>query len=154
MKYKKKLIQKIKDQYGVSELFFFKGYKRIRVVMKGRSIGACTSAVAAMNTKWSNVPIVICSFNRNPKKVYKNREDVVVIGRYTHCELEVVLRSLQMQSDPQFDRAELLRTLKFNSKAFFSYSHERIVLFEQWNTEFEDLHSLKQAYLIAYLAGI
>jgi len=126
MKYKKKLIQDIKDKYGVSDLFFYRGYKL-----------ECFGPTLEDQGNYLNIPITICSIMRSCKKVYRKRKDIVVVGRYTHVELEYILRFLLTQSKPNFTSL-----------------CSRIILFEQCDAEFEDLYSLKQAYLISRLAGI
>lgn len=135
MKYKKKLIQRLKDKYGVSNLFFFKGAKRL--------VKKDWSPLIMDYDRYITIPIVVCSLKRNPKKVYKNRPDISVYGRYKHDELQHVLQSLQAQSRGDY------YALKPKQLAYV-----KSVLFEPWDAEFKDLYDLKQAYLMAYLAEI
>jgi len=134
MKYKNKQIQSIKRKYGVESLYFFKGY------------GYHESKSGAISSTW---PVIICSFKRNPKKVYKNHKNITVQARLTHAELDWVLS--------KFAKPHAYSPWGYHStanNAQFSHIAVKSILFEPTNTEFEDLQSLKITYLITYLAGI
>lgn len=131
MKYKNKYIKGIKSRYGVENLYFFKGYER--------HVSIC----GTMSSSW---PIIICSFKCNPKKVYKNHSNINIEARLTHAELEYILAKLAKPLAHPNWRA--------HNKAPFSHIGVNFILFEQLNTKFESIESLKIAYLISYLAVI
>lgn len=79
MKYKHKLIQHIKEKYGVSELFFFKAWRK--------------------NANNNRQNIVICSLDEDVYKEYRNYEsELYIICKMRHDELETLLSTLAANS--------------------------------------------------------
>ena len=129
MKYKKKDIDRVKRRWGLENVNFFRGY---RVIERPGERAPITD------------PIVICSFARNPKVVYRNRDDVRATARFTAKELEYMLERF---ADPYsiYDFKKVPRP---------NYIPVKPILFEPMDLEVETMNELKMAYLIHYLAEI
>jgi len=132
MKYKNRLIQQVKSNYGLDDLHFFQGHKHIIDPADPR--------------RTVSISIIVASFKRISKKVYKNRKDIVVGPRLTHAELEWVLK--------KFANPTSYPPWNWKKSPQFGSMGAKTILFEPTNTEVEDLLSLKITYLITYLAGI
>ncbi len=131
MKYKRKQIRKIKERFNIERLHFFKGYVGV-VRLKTRSIGVTIMAHPFHK-------IIICSLERNPKKVYRNHPYRHATRRMTHQELGEFLEGIKNG----------WYLTKWGTKSLVPS-----IWFEQTDTEHNDLESLKKAYLIHYLSGI
>ena len=124
MKHKHRIIQKIKEQYGVPYLHFFRGYKE--------------AGLSAYNGTLSQV---VCSTDPHIDKKYrKQNKDLYITARLTHSELEGVLEELAFNA----------RSIKQKLKPLAYCT----VLFEPYGLEIFDLDSLKESYLLVLLAGI
>lgn len=135
-KYKKALIHKVKQKYGVAHLFFYRGARHTTYIdHEGRS-------------RQGFLPITICSVEGKIKRVYKNNPSVRIHSRFTHAELEYLLG--QLMSTHKYNKNINLKTP--NNMCHPTYA--RKVLFEQLDSEFEDIYAIRQASLIAYLSGI
>lgn len=125
MKYKHKLIQQIKNKYGVPHLFFFKGTKRSEVRHNNDQI-------------WFS-GYTICSLDPYLDKKCKESEDLQIESQLTHHELEDVLKVLAENS-------------RYDQRGWPTI--HKPVLLEPYGIEVNDLISLKSAYLLTYLSGI
>ena len=127
MKYKRNQIRKIKQRYNIERLHFFKGYRKRPGNLNSDLFPPFTDQ------------IIICSLNRNYKKVYRNHPHMRATGRLTHQELGEVFEGLI--------HGHFINKWGGKTKAL-------AVWLEPTNTEHHDLESLKKAYLIHYLSGI
>jgi len=82
VKYKRNIIQQIKNKYGVEHLHFFRGSRKTEIYD---------------SHMW--VPgYIICSLDPDLPKKYKENEEMHVDARLTHHELEAVLKALAENS--------------------------------------------------------
>lgn len=73
--------------------------------------------------------VLVCSSKKKMRLVYKDSSNINICGRVTHKELVEILSDIENNSDIP-------------------------ILLEDIDSEFYDLRSLREARLIAYLAGI
>ena len=138
MKYKRKQIHKLKERFNIERLHFFKGYREIKeIILKSRSAGITTIG-QPMRANFAT-DMIICSIERNYKKVYRNHPYIHVTRRMNHKEVGRIIEGLVNKG---------WCTTKWGKLHIFP------VRFEQTDTEHTDLESLKEAYLIHYLSGI
>lgn len=131
MKYKNKLIKKIKKKYGLEKLHFFRGFKVIRDKNDG--------------LYYNYIPIVIASFKYKSANIYKQCNDIIISNKLNHTELTCFLNRLSNQER---------YNLHWSKYSHFGIPTARTVLLEPTNTEHADISSLKTSYLISYLASI
>jgi hypothetical protein len=131
MKYKNKLIKKIKKKYGLGKLYFFQGFK----IVRDKNSCLCDNYV----------PIVIASLKHKPANICKQRDDIIINSKLNHIELTYFLNRLSNQ-----DRYHSHRS----NYSYTGIPTARTVLLEPTNTEHGDISSLRTSYLISYLAAI